>query len=603
MAKKQDNSKISLDYGKIPPQALDLEEAVLGAIILEGNYGLVSHILKEQIFYKEAHQSIANAMRTLYEMPEGQIDMLTIIEQLRKEDKLEACGGAVYITELTSRVASGKHLLFHATIIADKYLLRELIRIGSEMQERGFDESSDPKDIAEWAEKELQEKFDLDIEGRATFRDALTATLLDISQKQQGDTANFIRTGDSYIDERLSLRGRSVCLIAGPEGCGKTKYVTHICKGALDNNDDPVAILWFSMEDSKEQIVRSFISMDARLTTKQMQSINYALSEDEQARINKIANAFANYNIEFVDRVCTIRTIMRKARQFRERNPGSAIIVVIDNLGLIGTDSNFRGVEKDDYLAGKVKEISEQTEGSVILVHHMTKENAKALNIKDGYRPRKENIRGSSRIMDYVQQAILVNLPKKYKDLAQQERSKMQLFSMKEKSGSFDFERFMMEFWSINPKGDKETQGLSDLPKVTWDELRLTVNTDKAIDGGVLRVSYLIKKYAEYVTSIDDANQLREERYHTKKVSIYTFLRRKMWNEDFSPQKNTRTYYLYGNDLSLISYFPNLFIAEIVKNRDAEDDDEFNILRYKTELGFNIYEPLISKSNEQEESK
>jgi len=130
------------------------------------------------------------------------------------------------------------------------------------------------------------------------------------------------------------------------------------------------------------------------------------------------------------------------------------IIIVIDNLGLISTDTFYKGTEKDDYLAGKLKELSELTDSSIFLIHHITKENSRAFNLKEGYRPRKEYIKGSSRILDYVQQAMMINLPRKYKDLASEEKDKAIMFATKERSGSFDKTRFLMEFWTINPQGD-----------------------------------------------------------------------------------------------------------------------------------------------------
>ena len=160
MAKQQfnspkKNSGIALDYGKIPPQALDLEEAVLGAIMLEKDAILsVLDILEPGSFYKEANQQIYEVAQSL-SMEEKPIDLLTISEELRKLDKLEAVGGAVYIAQLTSRVGSAAHLEYHARIVAQKYIQRELIRVSSNIQERAFDEGSDVDDLLDYSEREL----------------------------------------------------------------------------------------------------------------------------------------------------------------------------------------------------------------------------------------------------------------------------------------------------------------------------------------------------------------------------------------------------------------------------------------------------------------
>jgi replicative DNA helicase len=587
------------NLSKVPPQAIDLEEAILGALLLEKTaYLKVSHYFHEEgVFYKNAHQKILKSMQRLHE--KGMvIDLYTVMEDLRSFKDLEAVGGPVYLTQLTSKVVSAANVEFHCMIVTDKYLHRELIRIGQEMQNRAFDDSIDAKDIAEWAENELMSKFDLDIEGRASFKDALHTTMLDIANKAKGIVNAFIRTGDLEVDEKISLRTRQMLLIAGAEGSGKTKYTISLTKGILDNNEN-VRILWFSMEDSKEQIIRAWISMGAKLTTKQMQSINYTLSEDDMLRIDKAVSEFKEYNIEFVDRVCSISTIQRKARTMREKYKDDIFIIIIDNLGLITTDSFYKGIEKDDYLAGKLKDICDMTESSIIVVHHITKEAAKKFNISEGYRPRKEYIKGSTRILDYVQQAILVNLPSKYKDLVSEEMQKAAMFNYVEKTGKFDKARFINELWNLNPHGDKNTKSLPDLLDATWNELKYTSTVEELPDGMKITIGYIIKKYIEYSIYIEDKNRDREPKFHTERMSIYSFLNGKKYKEDFKPKQTSRTFYLYGDDMSRAKYINELFILETVKNRDGSDAHDQNIIRYLTDLGHNIFNPISEKGWEE----
>jgi len=588
---------INPEYGRMPPQAIEIEEAILGAILLEpGSYTFVAHFLTEpSVFYKECNIKILEAIIELHKKNVG-IDILTVTDHLRKTEKLMEVGGPAYITKLMSNIGSAKHLSFHCAIITDKYLLRELIRVGAEMQQKAYEEE-DPKDIAEWAEKELITKFDLDIEGRISFKDALHMTLLDIANKAKGLVSTFIRTGDKSFDENITLRERQILLIAGAEGCGKTKYATYLAKGILDNNDN-VRILWFSMEDSKEQIIRSFISMGCKLTSKQMQSINYTITADDQEKIADSVQRFGNYNIEFVDHVCTINTISRKAKQFRDKNPDDTIIIIVDNLGLINTESFYKGNEKDDYLAGRIKDISDQTLSSIIVLHHITKESAKSFNLAEGYRPRKEYIKGSTRILDYVQQAILVNLPRKYKDLVIEEKEKAKLFNVKPATGKFDFSRFINEFWVLNPHSDKNTKTIVDLREMTWEQLKEACSLDTLDNGAPMGVSYIMRKYIEYSLFIDDKNRHREQKYYEEKLSIYSFIVNKKYKEDFKPKQTTRTYYLYGNDIKLSLKLQHLFIVEAVKNRDGQDSDDTNIIRYEANLDYNTFEIINNLKDE-----
>lgn len=210
------------DLGKIPPSAMDLEEAIIGALLIDPQaYTRVSYLLDSpEKMYKEAHQKILEAIIYLHDKKIG-IDSLTVTSRLRDTHELENIGGPLYLMQLMEKVVSSAHIEFHSMIITDKYLLRELIRIGYEIQNRAFDDSNDPSDIAQWAEEELMSKFDLDIEGRATFKDALHSTILDMTNKAKGLVSAFIKTGDSEIDEKISIRVRQCMLIAGAEGCGK----------------------------------------------------------------------------------------------------------------------------------------------------------------------------------------------------------------------------------------------------------------------------------------------------------------------------------------------------------------------------------------------
>ena len=131
-------ANIDLEVGKMPPQALELEEAVLGALMLEKDaFTAVGEILKPECFYKDTHQKIYAAIQNLNskDLP---VDMLTVTQELRNTGLLEEVGGAFFITQLTGRVASAAHIEYHARIIWQKYLQREVIRISSEIQNQSL---------------------------------------------------------------------------------------------------------------------------------------------------------------------------------------------------------------------------------------------------------------------------------------------------------------------------------------------------------------------------------------------------------------------------------------------------------------------------------
>src|ERR1700751_2647839 len=143
--------------GKLPPQAIDLEEAVLGALMLEKDaLSSVIDILKPEVFYKDNHQKIFAAIRQLFEKS-SPVDILTVTAQLRQQGELEMIGGAYYITELTNRVASAANIEFHSRIIIQKFIQRELIRISTEVINAAYEDTSDVFDMLDMAEKNLFE--------------------------------------------------------------------------------------------------------------------------------------------------------------------------------------------------------------------------------------------------------------------------------------------------------------------------------------------------------------------------------------------------------------------------------------------------------------
>ena len=159
MAKKSDfNTSRSVkdlqaEYGKMPPQAVDLEEAVLGALMLERDaFSIVGDLLEPDAFYKDAHQKIFRAIHKLF-LNDDPVDLLTVSEALKQSGELEQVGGYYYLSQLTTRVASAAHIEFHAKIIVQKYLQRKLIGVCTELQEMAYDEATDVSDLMDKAQK------------------------------------------------------------------------------------------------------------------------------------------------------------------------------------------------------------------------------------------------------------------------------------------------------------------------------------------------------------------------------------------------------------------------------------------------------------------
>jgi replicative DNA helicase len=273
--------------GKLPPQAIELEEAVLGAIMLEKNaLAVVIDIIKPTYFYKDAHQHVYTSMLNLFEKSEP-IDILTVTNQLRSDGNLEICGGAYYITQLTNRVASAANIEFHARIIAQKHIQRELIRISGEIQRDAFEDTTDVFELLDQAENKLFQISEGNVSSNSEKVDKLLKEAIKMIEDLKGheDGLTGIPSGFSALDRLTSGWQRSdLVILAARPGMGKTAFVLSMARNAAVMGNHAVAI--FSLEMSSIQLVNRLISGETNLESEKLKKGN--LREDEWIQLNKM---------------------------------------------------------------------------------------------------------------------------------------------------------------------------------------------------------------------------------------------------------------------------------------------------------------------------
>jgi replicative DNA helicase len=252
--------------GKLPPQARDLEEAVLGALMLERDaLSAVIDVLKPDVFYVESHQKIFSAIRTLFEAT-SPVDILTVTAQLRKQGELEMVGGAYYITQLTERVASAANIEYHARIIIQKFIQRELIRISTDVISSAYEDTSDVLDLLDKAEKNL-----FDIAQNNLRRDSrkmddiIKESLAEIEElRKKTDGLTGVGTGFTELDRMTSGWQKSdLVIIAARPAMGKTAFVLTCARNAAVDFEKPVVV--FSLEMSSVQLVNRLISGESEI--------------------------------------------------------------------------------------------------------------------------------------------------------------------------------------------------------------------------------------------------------------------------------------------------------------------------------------------------
>jgi len=256
--------------GRVPPQAVDLEEAVLGALLIDKNaLSKIVDILHDGAFYNEKHQHIFKSVVRLF--GENQpVDILTVASDLRKEGLMKQAGGEVYLAQLSQKVSSAAHIEYHARIIIQKHIQRELIRISSEIIESAFDETTDVLELLDSSEQKLFEVAQGNLKRNYESSEALIRQALERIEhisKQEG--LSGVPSGFSDLDRITSgWQPSDLVILAARPGMGKTAFVLSMARNMAIEHDKKVAI--FSLEMSSVQLITRIISSETGLNSEKL---------------------------------------------------------------------------------------------------------------------------------------------------------------------------------------------------------------------------------------------------------------------------------------------------------------------------------------------
>ncbi|WP_445453123.1 replicative DNA helicase [Flavobacterium sp. 25HG05S-40] len=323
--KVEKTSLINLEKGKLPPQVIDLEEAVLGAMMIDSK-GIdeVIDILKPDAFYKEPHKLIFEAIFKLYSGNEP-IDLLTVSAQLKKDNKLELTGGDFYLIQLTQKISSSAHIDFHARIILQKYIQRSLIKTSSAIIEESYEDDADCLDVLDGAFKSLGELSDFINVGKTVdFR----TEVLKYPKKKQA--ARGIPSSISNLDKKLNgYQNTDLIILAGRPGMGKTAFaLNEILECALSG----IPVGFFSLEMSTEQIIGRFLSIMSGIDSTKVKNMD--LSESELKYIKQCAFTLSQLPI-YIDDTAGLSTIEFKIKTKRLIREFGVKMVWVDYLQLM----------------------------------------------------------------------------------------------------------------------------------------------------------------------------------------------------------------------------------------------------------------------------
>jgi replicative DNA helicase len=327
--------------GKLQPQALDLEEAVLGALMLEKDaLSSVIDVLKPEVFYDVRHQKIFSTIATLFEKT-SPVDILTVTAQLRQQGELEMIGGAYYITELTNRVASAANIEYHSRIIIQKYIQRELIRISTDVISMAYEDSADVLEMLDKAEKNLFEIAQNNLRRDSRKMDDLVhEALKDIEAlKDKKDGLTGVASGFTDLDRMTSGWQKSdLVIIAARPAMGKTAFVLSCARNAAVDFDKPVVV--FSLEMSSVQLVNRLISGETEIEQEKIRK--GTLEEWEWQQIHsKIGRLEAAPLI--IDDTPSLNIFEFRAKCRRLKSQHDIQLIIIDYLQLMQGKADGKG--------------------------------------------------------------------------------------------------------------------------------------------------------------------------------------------------------------------------------------------------------------------
>ena len=331
---------INLEKGKLPPQVIDLEEAVLGAMMIDKK-GVddVIDILQPDAFYKDAHKHIFEAILQLFTETQP-IDLLTVSTQLKKNGKLELAGGDFYLIQLTQKIASSAHIEFHSRIILQKFIQRSLIRISSEIIEESYDETTDVFDLLDKAESKLYEVTQGNIK-----RSSETAQSLVLQAKKRieeiagKEGLSGVATGFEKLDEVTSgWQPSDLIIIAARPGMGKTAFVLSMARNVSIQFGHAVAI--FSLEMASVQLITRLISSETGLSSEKLRTGKLEKHEWEQlsTKVKDLEKAPL-----FIDDTPSLSIFDLRAKCRRLASQYGIKLIIIDYLQLMTAGGSGKG--------------------------------------------------------------------------------------------------------------------------------------------------------------------------------------------------------------------------------------------------------------------
>lgn len=419
MAEQNSNKKgrkaapVDNTYGHLQPQAPDVEKVVLGALMIDKDaYAVVCEMLYPESFYEPRNQMIYSAIRDL-SMAEKPVDVLTVTDQLAKDGNLENVGGPVYISELSSRVASSANIEYHARIIAQKFLARQLISFASVIETKAFDDTVDIDDLMQEAEGSLFELSQRNMKKDYTQIDPVIKNAVEVIQKAAAnkDGLTGVPTGYHKLDDITSgWQASDLVIIAGRPAMGKTSFALSMAKNIAADYKVPLA--FFSLEMSNVQLVNRLISNCCEIQGSKI--LNGQLQPDEWERLDKRMNGLIGAPL-YVDDTPGLSVFELRTKARRLVREHGVKIIMIDYLQLMNANGMRFSSRQEEVstISRSLKGLAKELDIPILALSQLNRgvESREGL---EGKRPQLSDLRESGAIEQDADMVLFVHRPEYY---------------------------------------------------------------------------------------------------------------------------------------------------------------------------------------------
>ncbi len=400
--------------GKLTPQAVDFEEAVLGALMIDDNaVTSVLDFLSPKMFYVEAHQHIFTAIKKLFGMAEP-VDLLTVTNQLRKDKLLEVVGGATYLASLTNRVTSSANVEYHARIVMEKFVVRELIHNCNSIITDSYDESNDVLQLLDQAESKIFNIIESNFKRDSKELHQVVRTALDNLNRMRESTDKIqgVPCGIRAIDEKTGgWQNSDLIIMAGRPGMGKTSFVLSIARNTAIDYNMPVA--FFSLEMSARQLVERMFSMESGVNSEHISK--GTLTEAEWQKLMDNIGKLETSNL-IIDDTPALSVFDLRAKCRRLKHKHNIKLVIIDYLQLMqgnadGSSKSGNREQEISYISRSLKALAKELDIPIIALAQLSR----AVEVRGGAkRPMLSDLRESGSIEQDADQVLFIYRPEYY---------------------------------------------------------------------------------------------------------------------------------------------------------------------------------------------